>query len=62
MTDTNLKLINIIHFNGKSINLNNLCMSHTNFLQDEVLEALIYNDMIVIIPAISRPIYSQTTN
>ncbi len=58
MTDTNLKLINVIHFNGKSINLNSLCMSHTNFQQGQILEALIYNDMIVIIPAISH----QLTN
>lgn len=27
-------------------------MSHTNFQQGQILEALIYNDMIVIIPAI----------
>lgn len=58
MTDTNLKLINVIHFNGKSINLNSLCMSHTNFQQEQILEALFYNDMIVIIPAISH----QSTN
>ena len=49
-----LKAINIIHFDGKSINLNNVCMSHTAFQKDQVLEAAIYEDMIVIVPALSK--------
>ena len=48
-----LKAINIIHFNGMSINLNNVCMSHTNFKPGQILEAVIYDDMIVIVPALS---------
>lgn len=52
MKDNNLKVINIIHFDGKSINLNNTCISHTIFMQGQVIEAIIYNDMIVIKPAL----------
>jgi hypothetical protein len=55
MTDTNLKVINVIQYNGKSINLNSLCMSHTFFQKGEILEATIYNDTIVIKPAIFNP-------
>lgn len=55
MNDTNLKVINVIQYNGKSVNLNYLCMSHTIFLKGEILEASIYNDTIVIKPAISHP-------
>lgn len=51
MNDTNLKSINVIKYNGKSVDLNSLCMSHTNFQQGQILEAFIYNDMIVITPA-----------
>jgi hypothetical protein len=51
MNDTNLKSINVIKYNGKSVDLNSLCMSHTNFQPEQILEAFIYNDMIVIAPA-----------
>lgn len=51
MNDTNLKSINVIKYNGKSVDLNSLCMSHTSFQQEQILEAYIYNDMIVIAPA-----------
>lgn len=50
--DNNLKAINIIHFDGKSIDLNDVCISHTNFRPGQVLEAAIYGDMIVITPVI----------
>lgn len=50
MNDTNLKSINVIKYNGKSVDLNSLCMSHTNFQQEQILEAFIYNDTIVISP------------
>ncbi len=50
--DNNLKAINIIHFDGKSINLNDVCISHTNFRPEQVLEVAIYGDMIVITPVI----------
>ncbi len=50
--DNNLKAINIIHFDGKSIDLNDVCISHTNFQPGQVLEAAIYGDMIVITPVI----------
>lgn len=53
MDDNSLKAINIINYNGKSINLNDLCMSHTNFQSGQVLEAAIYGNMIVIRPALS---------
>lgn len=52
--DSVLKAINIIHFDGKSINLNDTCISHTIFKQGQVLEAAIYGDMIVITPALSQ--------
>lgn len=52
MDDNNLKLINVIHYNGSSIYLNDMCMSHTNFHQGQVLQAAVYGDMIVITPAI----------
>ena len=54
MSNNNLKAINIINYNGMSINLNDLCMSHTNFHSGQVLEASIYEDMIVIAPALSH--------
>lgn len=47
-----LKAINVMHFNGKSINLNEVCMSHTIFQPGQILEAAIYGDMIVITPAV----------
>ena len=50
--DNSLKAINIIHFDGKSINLNDVCISHTNFRPEQVLEVAIYGDMIVITPVI----------
>ena len=52
MNNSNLKAINVIRYNGTSINLNNLCMNHTNFQPEQILEVFIYNDMIVIKPAI----------
>lgn len=52
MNNNNLKAINIIHFDGNSINLNNVCTSHTIFQKGQVLEVAIYNDMIVIVPAL----------
>lgn len=48
----NLKAINVINFNGKSINLNEVCMSHTIFQPGQILEAAIYGNMIVITPAV----------
>jgi len=42
----NLKAINLINYNGISINLNDVCMSHTVFLKGQVLEVAIYEDMI----------------
>ncbi len=51
INDNTLKAINVIPYNGKSINLNDLCMSHTNFQQNQILEAAIYGDMIIITPA-----------
>ncbi|HBG12546.1 MAG TPA: hypothetical protein DDX68_13890 [Clostridium sp.] len=53
MDNNTLKAINLINYNGKSINFNDLCMSHTNFQQGQILEATIYSDMIVIKPALS---------
>lgn len=50
--DNNLKLINIIHYNGSSIVLNEVCMSHTDFQKGQVLQAAVYGDMIVITPAV----------
>lgn len=50
--NNNLKAINIIHFHGKSINLNDLCMPPTQFQQSQIFEAAIYGDMIVISPAL----------
>jgi len=47
-----LRAINVINFNGNSIHLNGLCMSHTNFKPGQILEAAIYGDMIVITPAV----------
>lgn len=52
MDDNNLKLINVIHYNGSSIVLSEVCMSRTNFQQGQVLQAAVYGDMIVITPAI----------
>ena len=54
MNNNNLKAINIINYNGMSINLNDLCMSHTNLQSGQVLEAAIYENMIVIAPALSQ--------
>jgi hypothetical protein len=51
ITDNTLKAIYVVNFNGNSIHLNNLCMSHTNFLKGEVLKALIYYDIVVITPS-----------
>lgn len=51
INDNTLKAINVIPYNGKSINLNDLCMSHTNFKPGQILEAAIYGDMIVITSA-----------
>ena len=51
INDNTLKSINVIPYNGKSINLNALCMSHTNFKPGQILEAAIYGNMIVITPA-----------
>jgi hypothetical protein len=51
INDNTLKAINVIKFNGNSINLNDLCMSHTNFKHGQILEAAIYGNMIVITPA-----------
>lgn len=53
MVNNNLKVINIIHFDGKSINLNDVCMSHTVFPKGQILQASIYGGMIVITPALS---------
>lgn len=54
--DNSLKAINVIHYNGSSIGLNNLCMSHTNFQSGEILEIAIYEDMIMIIPALRKKV------
>ncbi|MDR7814549.1 hypothetical protein [Lacrimispora sp.] len=54
MNNNNLKAINIIHFDGKSISLNDVCMSHTVFQKGQILQASIYGDMIVITPALSQ--------
>lgn len=54
MENSNLKAINIIHFDGRSINLNYVCMSYTNFNPGQILEAVIYDNMIVIVPALSQ--------
>ena len=54
INDNILKAINVINFNGNSINLNDLCMSHTNFKQGQILEAAIYGDMILITPALKE--------
>ncbi len=54
MNNNNLKAINIIHFDGKSICLNDVCMSHTVFQKGQILQASIYGDMIVITPALSQ--------
>ncbi len=51
INDNTLRSINIIHFNGNSINLNDTCMSHTIFQQGQILEAAIYENMIIITPA-----------
>jgi hypothetical protein len=54
MNNNNLKAINLINYNGRSINLNEVCMSYTNFNPGQILEAVIYDDMIVIVPALSQ--------
>lgn len=53
--DNSLKAINLIKYNGISINLNIECVSHTCFQQGQVLEASIYGNMIIIKPAIEEP-------
>ncbi len=40
MVNNNLKAINIIHFDGKSINLNDVCMSHTVFPKGQIFVSL----------------------
>lgn len=52
--DNNLKSINLFRFNGVSININDKCISHTNFHPGQVLEAAIYENMIVITHAIEE--------
>ncbi len=54
MNNNNLKAINLINYNGRSINLNDVCMSYTDFNPGQILEAVIYDDMIVIVPALSQ--------
>lgn len=54
MNNNNLKAINLINYNGRSINLNEVCMSYTNFNPGQILEAVIYDDMILIVPALSH--------
>jgi len=54
MSNNNLKAINLINYNGMSINLNDVCMSHTVFQKGQILQASIYGDMIVITPALSQ--------
>lgn len=54
MNNNNLKAINLINYNGRSINLNDVCMSYTNFNPGQILEAVIYDDMIIIVPALSQ--------
>ena len=58
MDNNNLKAINVIRYDGKSINLNIECVSHTSFQQGQVLEASIYGNMIIIKPAIEEPVLS----
>lgn len=50
--ENNLKTINLTRFNGESINLSGAYMSGANFQKGQVLQTMIYGDMIVIIPAI----------
>ncbi|MFR3727631.1 hypothetical protein [Lacrimispora sp.] len=50
--DNNLKIINLTRYNGSSINLSGAYMSGTNFQKGQVLQTMIYSNMIVIIPAI----------
>ncbi len=50
--DKNLKTINLTRYNGSSINLSGTYMSGTNFQKGQVLQEMIFGDMIVIIPAI----------
>lgn len=52
--DNNLKTINLTRYNGSSINLIGAYMSDTNFHKGQVLQTMIYGNMIVIIPAISE--------
>jgi hypothetical protein len=58
INDNTLKAINVIPYNGKSINLNDLCMSYTNFQPNQVLEAAVHGDMIVITTAIKNNLTS----
>lgn len=50
--DNNLKTINLTRYNGSSINLIGTYMSGVNFHKGQVLQTMIYGDMIVITPAI----------
>lgn len=51
--DNILKAINLTRYNGESIYLTNSCMSHTNFHQGQVLHMEIYENMILILPALA---------
>ena len=53
MDNNTLNAINSINYNGRSINLNVVCMSYTNFNPGQILEAVIYDDMIVRKPVLS---------
>ena len=52
--ENNLKAINVIRYNGESINLDNQCISHTTFHKNEILEISFYGNMIVIAPALPQ--------
>lgn len=47
-----LKAINLIRFDGISVTLTDRCLSYTDFYPGQVLEAGIYNNMIIITPAL----------
>lgn len=46
----------MVHYNGSSLSLNIQCMSHTNFQLGEVLEVAIFEDMIMVTPALKEKI------
>lgn len=50
--ENTLKTINLTRFNGESINLSGAYMSGAKFQKGQVLQEMIYEQMIVIIPAI----------